>query len=307
MTCLFLWLLKLITITNTEGGDYVKKKYYVSALTLTVFGGGIAGCSNGADNADSTSEIIISGTTSLSDTADKNQREPTETSDTSKTASDSSAAVSEISTESPENQAKQVLDQLAASFPADNLPTSILTANTKKYISAATTPITEKANFRILYYAEDQPINVNSSELNSLRPITSFEKETFISADEAKNIVGKLEDYSGQEVDLGFGLTGYQQGAAGSSYLTWAEGNWNLTIKASNIEGENPVSLGKDIVNYLEKNTLPAPNTDGTLQLEAGENGEYQTNSAVWQEQTIVYKIHHFHAIQAVKMTVSAN
>ncbi|MCB5956419.1 hypothetical protein [Enterococcus sp. CWB-B31] len=284
----------------------MKKKYYLSALTLLIVGGVIAGCRNRSDNTDSSTKTSVS-TTSMSDSTDKNQSESGETSETPKSSSSSSASTSEITTESPEEQAKQVLDQLAASFPADNLPTFILTANTKKYISAATTPITEKTNFRILYYAEDQPINVNSSELNSLKPIASFEKVSFNSADEAKNAVGKLEDYSGQEVDLGFGLTGYQQGAAGSSYLTWPEGNWNLTIKASNIEGENPVSLGKEVVNYLEENTLPAPNTDGTIRLEVGENGEYQTNSVVWQEQTIVYKIHHFNAIQAVKMAVSAN
>lgn len=284
------------------------KKKYISAVMLVALGGFIAGCNNGSDKAESSTDTSA-GSSEMSSSAstDKSQSESSVTTDTSRETADSSGTGSETAAETPENQAERVLDQLAASFPADGLPTSILTANTKNYLSAATTPITDKANFRILYYAEDEPIDVNSADLNSLKPIASIEKVTFNSAEEAKNGVDKLEDYSGQEVDLGFGLTGYQQGAAGSSYLTWPEGNWNITIKASNIEGEDAVALGKEVVSYLEENSLPAPNTDGTIQLEVGENGDYQTNSVIWQEQTIVYKIHHFNAIQAVKMAVSSN
>ena len=35
------------------------------------------------------------------------------------------------------------------------------------------------------------------------------------------------------------------QGAAGSSYLSWQEGNWNLTVRAVNQENQDPEPVAK--------------------------------------------------------------
>ncbi|WP_086349842.1 hypothetical protein [Candidatus Enterococcus clewellii] len=280
----------------------MKRKYLsLGLLALTV--GVLVGCSNGSEKtAESTTK------NSGEATAASSSKESTASTKSEDSSTQNSTQLSSSSTETtPADQAEQVLSELATLFPGHALPNSILTGTTKNYISAATTSAGDQTNFNILYYAEDQPIKVNSTELNELKPIAAMEKITFASDEEAKSEVGKIEDYSGSEVDLGYGLTGYMQGAAGSSYLTWAEGNWNVTIKASNIDGEDPVKLGKEVVMHLEENMLPVPEQDGNIQLEVGENGDYQTNSVVWQKKNIVYKIHHFNAIQVVKMATSTN
>lgn len=284
------------------------KKNYLALGLLAVTIGVLVGCNNGSDKtvestSKSSSESVAASSTQESTTSTSTIK--TDGSSTSSTKE--STAASSAAATTPADQAEQVLSELAGLFPSDALPNSILTSTTKNYISAATTSAGDQANFNLLYYAEDQPISVNSTELNTLKPIASMEKITFASEEEAKSEVGKIEDYAGNEVDLGFGLTGYMQGAAGSSYLTWAEGNWNITIKASNIDGEDPVALGKEVVAYLEENMLPIPDQDGNIQLEVGENGDYQTNSVVWQKKNVVYKVHHFNAMQAVKMATSTN
>lgn len=283
------------------------KKIYASLGVLLLTVGVIAGCNNGSKNTgESTSESTSSETTVNSSTTEKESSFSTSKTESSTSTTESTPA-SSAAAATPESQAEKVLNELAGLFPSEPLPNSILTSTTKTYLSSATTSAGDQSNFNILYYAEDQPIDVNSTELNELKPIASMEKITFATEEEAKNEVGKIEDYAGTEVDLGYGLTGYMQGAAGSSYLTWAEGNWNLIIKASNIDGEDPVSLGKEVVTYLEENTLPIPQQDGNIQLEVGENGDYQTNSVAWQKNNVVYKVHHFNAMEAVKMAVSTN
>ena len=69
--------------------------------------------------------------------------------------------------------------------------------------------------------------------------------------------MNQIIDNGGQPVDLGYNITGYKQGAAGSSYLSWQEGNWSLVVRASNINGESPDDLAKNVVNILEQETLP--------------------------------------------------
>lgn len=281
------------------------KKNYLALGLLAVTIGVLAGCNNGSGDTKESTAKSSSESVAVSSTQESTTSTSTTKTDGSSTKESTAASSAESTT--PANQAEQVLSELAGMFPSDALPNSILTSTTKNYISAATTSAGDQTNFNILYYAEDQPIKVNSTELNTLKPIASMEKITFASEEEAKSEVGKIEDYAGNEVDLGFGLTGYMQGAAGSSYLTWAEGNWNITIKASNINGEDPVPLGKEVVAYLEENMLPIPDQDGNIQLEVGENGDYQTNSVVWQKKNLVYKVHHFNAMQVVKMATSTN
>lgn len=205
----------------------------------------------------------------------------------------------------PDDQANQVLNQLANMFPGQGLPQAILTSQTNNFLTAATTSQADQNNFRVLYYAEKEAIPVNDARVNQLTPISSFEKKTYGSDAEAKNAVNQIIDNGGQPVDLGYNITGYKQGAAGSSYLSWQEGNWSLVVRPLNINGESPDDLAKNVVNILEQETLPAPNTVGQITLNVAGTTDYNRNSVVWQAGTVVYSVHHFDPIQAVKMATS--
>lgn len=279
--------------------------------TLLLVGISIAACSGKGKAVTSSSSTKTTETTSKKSTSTSSSKTLNTTSSETKA---SSVATTETKTNQSqsektpqENQAETVLKQLTTSFPTDPLPQAILTSKTPGYLSAATTKTSDQANFRILYYAENQAISVNDTALNDLQPIALFEKQTYSSADEAVNEVAQVIDTAGSKIDLGYGITGYQQGAAGSSYLSWQEGNWSLVVRASNIEGEVVEPLAKEVVAYLETAMLPAPQNVGQISLAAGASDFYQTNSVVWQQGTTVYTIQHFDAIQAVKMAVSAN
>ena len=265
-----------------------------SAFLLTL---ALAACGGGksTENTDSRSSAAESTTV-----------ESTKASSTKEAANNGSAEKqSPAKNANPDDQANQVLNQLANMFPSQGLPQAILTSQTNNFLTAATTSQADQNNFRVLYYAEKEAIPVNDARVNQLTPISSFEKKTYGSDAEAKNAVNQIIDNGGQPVDLGYNITGYKQGAAGSSYLSWQEGNWSLVVRASNINGESPDDLAKNVVNILEQETLPAPNTVGQITLNVAGTTDYNRNSVVWQAGTVVYSVHHFDPIQAVKMATS--
>ena len=293
-----------------------------SAFLLTL---ALAACGGGksTENTDSRSSAAESTTvesTKASATKESSSKAATKSSDakpSGTTTADSKATASSTkeaanngsaekqSPANPDDQANQVLNQLANMFPSQGLPQAILTSQTNNFLTAATTSQADQNNFRVLYYAEKEAIPVNDARVNQLTPISSFEKKTYGSDAEAKNAVNQIIDNGGQPVDLGYNITGYKQGAAGSSYLSWQEGNWSLVVRASNINGESPDDLAKNVVNILEQETLPAPNTVGQITLNVAGTTDYNRNSVVWQAGTVVYSVHHFDPIQAVKMATS--
>lgn len=205
----------------------------------------------------------------------------------------------------PRDHAIQVIDTLAMQYPDDTLPTYILTPDLPEYITAATTGGSDQDNFNIFYYAEDKPIAVNDPAVNELDPIASLEKTTYDNEEDAIATVNQILNLEGQEVDLGYDITGYMEGAAGSSYLNWQEGNWSLVVQASNIDGEDPVPLAKEVVEYLEEVFLPAPSQVGQISLRVNSDGDISGNTVVWQEGNVVYRIQHEDAMHAVIMAGS--
>lgn len=289
----------------------MKKQFIYSLIVLA--GLSLAACGGKSQTTESSTtakstEKTSQKTTATSQTTTKSSTSQSSTKSSSsetKTSESQSAVKSENNT--PAKQADTVLNKLNNDFPSNQLPQAILTSQTAKYLTAATTSTADQGNFRILYYAEDHGITVNDLAVNDLQPIASFEKKSYDSNDAAASAVNQIIDNGGSQIDLGYGITGYQQGAAGSSFLSWQEGNWRMVVRASNIGGEVAEPLAKEAVAYLETAMLPAPQNVGQISLTASISDSYQNNSVVWQKGTIVYTIQHFDALQALKMTVSTN
>ena len=95
------------------------------------------------------------------------------------------------------------------------------------------------------------------------------------------------------------------QGAAGSSYLSWQEGNWSLTVRAVNQEEQDPVPVAKEVVAYLEEAMLPAPEV-GQITIDMGKN-DHTATTVVWQQEKTLRTVQHQDARSALKMAVSMN
>ncbi len=225
------------------------------------------------------------------------------TGETSTTSTSSKASEQAIS--DPEKQAQEILKSLTETL-ATALPQKILTANDGQFLSAT---ITQDRSLTVNYYAEDHPIPLNDTQLQSLTAIARFVKTTYATEAEAKEAVNYVPvNTAGQAVDLGHAITGYQDAGAGSVFLSWQEGNWSLSVRGINLEGEDPLPLAKEVVAQLEKASLPAPKTVGQINLQvSNKEGAMGANSLTWQEGNVVYLLEHHEPLQVIEMALSLN
>lgn len=206
---------------------------------------------------------------------------------------------------SPKDHAQEIVTTLAEMYPQDVLPTYVLTPDMPEYVTAATTGVEDQNDFNIFYYATDTPLVVNDPAVNKLTPVASLSKTTYSSEEEAAEAANQVLDLQGEEVDLGNDITGYMQGAAGSTYLNWQEGNWSLLVQANNMNEEDPVPLAQSVVEYLEEVYLPEPSNVGQITLRTSGEETYEDNTVVWQEGNVVYQVKHIDPMHAIIMTGS--
>lgn len=260
---------------------------------LTV--GALAACSSG-----DTDETQASTSTS--------EQISTQTSESMTMSNTSAEMTSSTSDMDNENEASSgmdvanVFDQLAEAFPNLTLPTKVPVGE-GKIVNAATDG--DDSDLSILYYGLDQQLAVNDKALNNETAMAGYKTKVYDSAEDAAAAVNVTAAEGGQEVDLGHGITGHSQGAAGSTYLSWQEGNWSLTVRGVNQEEQDPTSQAKEVVEYLEENMLPVPDV-GQITIDMGQD-DYLATTVVWQDDERVYTVEHQEAISALEMAVSMN
>ncbi len=148
-------------------------------------------------------------------------------------------------------------------------------------------------NAEIIFYQHKEPIPINNKLLFSdaspamvVGRVTIKEYNTRKEADRA--IAYEVFSEQGSEnVDLGYGMTGYQDGAAGSLHTSWNVGRWALTVKSNTKHSDKNISLAKEVVRFLTEEALPIPQANGYAHLDADNN----ENRIMWQKDNTVYTI----------------
>lgn len=143
---------------------------------------------------------------------------------------------------------------------------------------------------------EESEETASSAENNSSAQETDpVQEKDYASEEEA---IEAIEDYQKMEetnVDLGHGIEGFIEGAAGHQYVTWNEGKWYFEIDFPSdpqyaVAGyDNGEEMARTIVDYLEDNMLPPPDERGLVKIR-GFADDPET-LIQWQEGTTVYEI----------------
>lgn len=107
-------------------------------------------------------------------------------------------------------------------------------------------------------------------------------------------------------VDLGYGIKGVLEGAAGSTYLQWKEGRWLLQIKAVSADNRDLKADGKRIVEYLEEHKLPVPHDNGRVEVSYPVEENNAEIEIIWEDESILYTLSTTgEPVDALKMAVS--
>ncbi|MFL2101030.1 hypothetical protein [Desemzia sp. FAM 23989] len=264
------------------------KASYKPLVVLGVCGMLLAGCSSDSDSEpmessaqmeESQSSEAASSMSSESNAESSSNQE--ESSDTSK--EESASSESEVRSELEMDPAVVFLP----TYMPENSHANIVTNNENEYTVA---------------YTDEQ-----GNDLAAVSGTIYTDADTALAEMDAK-MNGAVSATPDEEtaVDLGYGITGYGEGAAGSQYLSWEEGNWDFTIHSLSVDKMDAPEIAKRIVTYLEESSLPAPSEKGLILIDYPQGGDSVFVDIMWQKENRVYELStHQVPLEALEMVVS--
>ena len=165
------------------------------------------------------------------------------------------------------------------------------------------------ANFTVKYIVSYTPHNLNDSGLTKQIPYAEFSKKTYNTSQEAQNALNNYREASNDQglpsVTLTNNIKGYLNSGAGQRYLHWNEGNWSMTVHASVVNGEDPLTPAQTIAGLLENHYLPAPQSIGTGYFEANPTTQTLGQTLTWQKDNVVYTLKAHSAYTGIIMAES--
>ena len=175
------------------------------------------------------------------------------------------------------------------------------------YLTAKTSA--KQLQYSIMFFETLQPISINHKELeNKEANIATLNAKRYETPEQAANQINHQihKNNGAQSVDLEFGIKGYRDAGAGSQFIGWNEGRWSLDMRATTAQGKEIEKEAKEVVQFLEKHTLPIPHEWGAIKLDVSNSKETHQQQITWQEKGIVYEIiTNKNAIAALEIAVS--
>lgn len=184
-----------------------------------------------------------------------------------------------------EQNVPTLTEQLKERLPDWPLALPSWTTEESQHIGAAV--IEEVDQVEIQFYKTEEPMRLDDPALISLQKTALLTIQRFSSTEEANGQIGfqKYEVAGGRPIDLGHGITGYQDAGAGSLFTSWNEGRWAIVTRTMIDAAEDGEQLARETVVFLEEHTLPIPHEHGSLHLDVHEKGSL----AKWQKENLVY------------------
>ncbi|CAI6039609.1 hypothetical protein PAECIP112173_00958 [Paenibacillus sp. JJ-100] len=190
------------------------------------------------------------------------------------------------------------------------LPSSFPLAK-DRYLGAVITKNTSDALY-VNFYSTDQPVSLNDPSLKKSDGENSWLASYEVKTDADPNSTDIFPETDLQNipkdmsVELGYGIKGLAEGAAGSQYLTWQEGRWTLQIRSRSEDQMNNPGIAKKMVKYLESHRLPAPKDKGLVHVQYTNGGDQVRVTISWQDGERIHQLKTDHIpLDALRMVVS--
>ncbi|GEP24605.1 hypothetical protein [Lentilactobacillus diolivorans] len=271
----------------------------VGAMLALVLGG--CGNQSQSKNSSSTSESTSAKSSSSNSSTSSNSSSAA----SSSTASGSSAAAhrSDANTNTYLRLSK-FNQQLTQKLGSIKLPKNDGLSEHNGYVNVRYSG--DQANYQISYSVGDQARALNATALKNENPYAVLTRKTYDSNDQAGQQIDQHDIENGlPKVNLGSNIHGTIDSAAGSEYLTWNEGRWNLTVHADRVANEDATQLGKQTVQLLDSYTLPVPNTKGAIMFDSQIVDRQRDQKIAWQDGNSVYTLQTHSPETGIRMAAS--
>lgn len=283
-----------------------KPKLWMTIPVTTAVLLALAGCGGqdtNSSSADNTSPAVGEQAQSGSGGADFSKGtndDGTDTTGTKGSAEEGTSASSETGSSNnaqDQQSTNDVINDIRSQLKmkSASLPTSF-SLEKGKHLTASIISNTSD-DFQINFYSTDKTVAVNDASLTAsgskVPVLASYGVKTYKDPNstdifpetDLKNIPKDMT------VDLGHGIKGMAEGAAGSQYLTWKEGRWTLQIRSVSEDNMNNPGIAKRMVEYLESHTLPAPKDKGFVDVEYPSGGKSVNVTISWQDGKQIHQL----------------
>lgn len=276
----------------------MKKFWGVTLTLLTALT--LASCGNKPATHDSSSSKSTSSLKQKSSSKAKSS-----TSSSAKSSSSISSSSSSSSSTKPataQDRLTSLTQQLKAAIPSALVPTNYPLA-TGQFLNASYTG--DATHYTMYFAGQNSAFPFNTPQVHANAADISISAQTYQNAADAEAQINYQASETGlPTVALGDNLTGTQQGAAGSTYTTWQEGRWSLTVQAINQNQENGLTLSRQAVALLSQAFLPVPATHGAINLRVATGG-LRLNSVTWRQGNTLYNATGIDAMTLLRVVTS--
>ena len=215
-------------------------------------------------------------------------------------ASSKSAASSSQSTSA--NRMGTLTSQLRVKLPGMLLPAADGLGQGSSNLNIR---YTSSSSQNVVYYSVgNSPLALNDSRIASEKPYAVLTENKNVA--DPSSLINYQEPKTGLPVvKIAGNVTGTEEGAAGSTYLQFNQGQWSFVVRASNVRGQKPLPTARKLLALYQQYGLPYTTAKASVQVGVGESLGSLNTVITWAKGSSVYQLKAHSTETAFKMLKS--
>ncbi|MBT8908662.1 hypothetical protein BTI62_02195 [Lactobacillus delbrueckii subsp. bulgaricus] len=254
------------------------------------------------------SSAVSSTKSSSSQASSKSAAKSVASSAVSSTKSSSSQASSKSAASSSQradaNRMGTLTSQLRVKLPGMLLPAADGLGQGSSNLNIR---YTSSSSQNVVYYSVgNSPLALNDSRIASEKPYAVLTEKKNVA--DASSLINYQEPKTGlPAVKIASNVTGTEEGAAGSTYLQFNQGQWSFVVRASNVQGQKPLPTAQKLLALYQQYGLPDTAAKSSVQVDVGESLGSLNTVITWAKGSSVYQLKAHSMETAFKMLKSLN
>lgn len=268
----------------------------------------LAGCAGQSKSQSSQSSQTKSEKKAESKASSKSVAKSAASSAVSSAKSSSSQASSKSAASSSQradtNRIGTLTSQLRAKLPGMLLPAADGLGQGSSNLNIR---YTSSSSQNVVYYSVgNSPLALNDSRIASEKPYAVLTENKNVA--DPSSLINYQEPKTGlPAVKIARNVTGTEEGAAGSTYLQFNQGQWSFVVRASNVRGQKPLPTAKKLLALYQQYGLPYTTAKASVQVDVGESLGSLNTVITWAKGSSVYQLKAHSTETAFKMLKSLN
>lgn len=266
----------------------------------------LAGCAGQSNSQSSQSSQAKSEKKAESKASSKSAAKSAASSAVSSAKSSSSQASSKSAASSSQradaNRMGTLTSQLRVKLPGMLLPAADGLGQGSSNLNIR---YTSSSSQNVVYYSVgNSPLALNDSRIASEKPYAVLTEKKNVA--DASSLINHQEPKTGlPAVKIASNVTGREEGAAGSTYLQFNQGQWSFVVRASNVQGQKPLPTAKKLLALYQQYGLPDTAAKSSVQVDVGESLGSLNTVITWAKGSSVYQLKAHSTETAFKMLKS--